>query len=154
MIRPILKYVAVIWSSLMKKDIHKLERIQRIVTKMFLELQELTYEERLKEMDLPSLKKRRERGDMITMYKLINGMETIDNDELLMMEPEDTRRTTGHSKKHRKGQCLKDKKRHSFPQRSIEAWNGLTEEIVAAKCVHNFKERLDKCRIGVGTTRD
>ena len=48
---------------------------------------------------------------MITVYKLINRMETIDDDELLMMESEDTRRTRGHSKKLRKGRCLKGKKR-------------------------------------------
>ena len=35
-----------------KKDIMKLERIQRVATKMELELKELTFEDRLKEIGL------------------------------------------------------------------------------------------------------
>ena len=34
------------------------------------ELEDLTYEERLKEMHLTTLKERRERGDLITIYKI------------------------------------------------------------------------------------
>ena len=53
----------------------KLERIQRIAIKMVPELKDLTYEERLKEMQLTALKERRERGDLITIYKLMNNLE-------------------------------------------------------------------------------
>ena len=48
MIHPRLEYAAVVRSSHAKKDIRKLERIQRVATKMVPELTELTYEERLK----------------------------------------------------------------------------------------------------------
>ena len=37
-----LEYAAVVWSSHAKKDIRKLERIQRVATKMVPELSELT----------------------------------------------------------------------------------------------------------------
>ena len=60
MIRPRLEYAAVVWSHA-KKDITKLERIQRIATKMVPELSELTYEDRLREMGLTTLQDRRER---------------------------------------------------------------------------------------------
>ena len=53
----------------------KLERVQRIATKMVPELKDPTYEERLKEMHLTTLKERRERGDLITIYKLMNNLE-------------------------------------------------------------------------------
>ena len=56
----------------------KLERLQRIATKMVPEMRELTYEERLKEIKLPTLEERRERGDLITIYKLVNGLEKTD----------------------------------------------------------------------------
>ena len=58
MIRPKLEYAEVIWSPLKKKHVLKLEKIQRIATKMVPELEDLTYEERLKEMHLTTLKKR------------------------------------------------------------------------------------------------
>ena len=67
MVHSKLEYAAVVWSPNAKKDKRKLERIQRVATKMVLELRELTYEDRLKEMGLPSLQDKRERGDLITI---------------------------------------------------------------------------------------
>ncbi|MPD00641.1 hypothetical protein E2C01_096126 [Portunus trituberculatus] len=52
MIHPKLEHAAV--------DIRRLERIQKIATKMVPELKDLTYEEQLKEMGLPTLQDRRE----------------------------------------------------------------------------------------------
>ena len=47
MIRPRLEYAAVVvWLPNMKKDVRKVERIQRVATKMVPELRELTYEAR------------------------------------------------------------------------------------------------------------
>ena len=56
MIRPKLEYAEVIWFPHKKKDVLKLERIQRIATRMVPDLQDLTYEERLKEIKLTTLK--------------------------------------------------------------------------------------------------
>ena len=60
MIRLKLEYSEVIWSLHKKKHVLKFERIQRIATKMVPDLEDLTYEERLKEMHLTTLKERRE----------------------------------------------------------------------------------------------
>merc|ERR1712035_308533 len=61
MIRPRLEYAATVWSPHTKKNIRKLERIQRAATKMVPELRDLSYEERLGELGLPTLENRRER---------------------------------------------------------------------------------------------
>ena len=45
------------------------------------ELEDLTYEERLKEMQLTTL---RERGDLITIYKLMNNLEKTDRKDLIL----------------------------------------------------------------------
>ena len=85
MIRPELEYVEVIWSTYKKKHVLKLERIQRIATKMVQELEGLPQEERLKEMHLITLKERRERGDLIiTIYKLMNNLEETDREDLIL----------------------------------------------------------------------
>ena len=47
MIRPKLEYAEVLWSPHKKKNLLKLERIQRIATKVVPNLEDLTYEERL-----------------------------------------------------------------------------------------------------------
>ncbi|MPC68542.1 hypothetical protein E2C01_062744 [Portunus trituberculatus] len=36
-------------------------------------------------MELPTLKDRRERGDLIMMYKLVNHMEKIDRQDLISL---------------------------------------------------------------------
>ena len=56
MIRPKLEHAEVIWSPHKKEDVLKLERIQRIATKMVPELEDLTHEKRFKEMHLTTLK--------------------------------------------------------------------------------------------------
>ena len=151
MIRPRLEYAAVVWSPHMEKDIKKLERVQRVATKMVPELRDLTYEERLKEMELPTLQVRRERGDLIMMYKVVNGMEKIDRPDLVVGLGEQSRQTRGHSKRVRKSQSLRDIRKYSFPHRSVDVWNSLSEEVVLAANIHTFKERLDKYRYGDGT---
>ena len=56
-------------------------------------------------MGLPALQDRRERGDLITMYKIVNGIEKIDKEDLVLGTEED-RRTRGHVKKLRTRQCV------------------------------------------------
>ena len=73
MVQPRLEYAAVVWSPHMKNDIRKLERIQRMATKMVPELRDLEYEHRLKEMGLLMLQDRRERGDLIMTFKIVKG---------------------------------------------------------------------------------
>ena len=80
-----------------KEDIRKLERIQRAATKIVPELRELTYEDRFKEMGLPTLQDRRERGDLIILYKIVNVIEKLDNQNQVMME-EETTQMRGHSR--------------------------------------------------------
>ena len=62
----------------------KLERIQRIATKVVPELEDFTYEERLKEIQLITLKEGRERGDLIIIYKLMNNLEETDRKDIIL----------------------------------------------------------------------
>ena len=54
---------------------HELERIQRAVTKLLPSLSELSYEERLQILGLTTLERRRERGDLIAVYRVIKTQE-------------------------------------------------------------------------------
>ena len=64
MIHPRMEYAAVVWSPNVKKDLRKLERTQRVATKVVPELRELIYEERLKEMGQSTLLDRRKRKEI------------------------------------------------------------------------------------------
>ena len=81
-----------------KKPVLELERIQRIATKMVPELEDLTYEERLKEMHPTILKERRERGDLITIYKLMYNLEETDRKDIILRRKRKDRNLRGQEK--------------------------------------------------------
>ena len=59
LIRPILDYGNIVWFPMLKKDIRVVENVQRRLTRLLPELSDLSYEERLKKLNLTTLHYRR-----------------------------------------------------------------------------------------------
>ena len=68
MVRSHLESAVCVWYPYKIKDIIQIENVQRRATKMIPEIRNMTYEEKLKQLNLPMLEYTRQRGDMIQMF--------------------------------------------------------------------------------------
>ena len=100
-------------------------------------LKDKPYSERLKFLKLPSLEHRRQRGDMIEVYKYLSGLNKTDR---LMLKPRNGRDTRGHSRKLAKERSSKEVRRGSFSQSVVTVWNELPEHVVTAPTVNRHWE--------------
>jgi len=103
-------------------------------------LEHLSYEERLRELGLFSLEKRRLRGHHRNASKYVQGGCQEDGARLFSVVPRDKTRGSGHKLKQRK---LQLNMRKNFPLRVTEHWNRLPREVVESPSLEIFKPRLD-----------
>ena len=62
LVRPILEYGNAVWCPFLRKHINHIEDVQRRFTKRIAGFKDKSYEQRLRELRLPSLEYRRVRG--------------------------------------------------------------------------------------------
>ncbi|KAI8504383.1 hypothetical protein Bbelb_175010 [Branchiostoma belcheri] len=147
LVRPHLEYATVIWCPRTKRDRDSVERVQRRATKLVESVSHLSYPQRLQALQLPTLHFRRQRTDVIQLYKITHGYDKlrVGNSCSIcrgtMFEPSLSTTTRGHSfkyqvqKSHGTRKCF-------FSSRVTRVWNSLSQEAVSSKSVNEFKNHI------------
>ena len=87
-VRPHLDFEIQAWRPLQRGDIDGLERVQQKMVSAVTELQGLNYEDKLTELNMVTLKTRREWLDMVQTYKIVRE---VDKNHWFTLRPEDGR---------------------------------------------------------------
>ena len=151
LVRPHLEFAVSVWNPHLVKHINKLEKIQHRATKLPPNLRKRSYDYRLKEFGLTSLEVRRERGDLIQFYKIINQIDhvklineircpkTDENTKIPLMNLRDKEKYF-----YREGTKASTVRENFLVNRIIPSWNKLRPEIKNAKTLNSFKAGLDR----------
>ena len=140
LVRPHLEYCCPAWSPFYKKDKEKLERVQHRFTRFFNTLKTMSYECRLKCLSLWSLEERRNRADLLEVFKMSHGLSSIPLESLFTLEKDP--RTRDHSLKLKKQQSRTDLRHHFFSNRVVNRWNKLPSEAVEVTYTKCIQEHL------------
>ena len=139
-VRPHLEYANVIWHPLLKGQSIRIEKIQRRATKMIPKLKDMTYQERLKELKLPSIKYRQLRGDLIQTFKIIHNIDNVKCDDFFTINSNNTRNSDLKLYKERARTNIRS---NFLTYRINNLWNSLSTSTKTSKTVNTFKNSID-----------
>ena len=131
-----------VWSNGLKKHLTKIENVQRKFTKHVKGLHDLSYENRLKKLNLPSLEYRQARGDLIQVFKIVrNYYDYLSTKSIFKMK--NNSRLRGHEYKICKQAINKSKYHNFFSNRIINIWNNLSHDVVNSNSINELKNKFD-----------
>ena len=147
LILPRIEYCSPLWAPYKRKDLEKIEGIQRTFTSKINGLSNLRYHDRLKELNMYSIQRRFERFIIICVWKIIEGKTVNMNNQI---------RTTYNARSGRKcfvplpklggGLAMQTKLYNSFAIRGPRLFNRMPPEIrnFSNSSTLRFKRLLDK----------
>ena len=139
-IRPLLEFSSPVWNTGFVGDSKLLESVLRRWTKKVWGMEHLSYADRLRGLNLYSVKGRLLRADLIKCFKIFNRLSPISPTDLF--EPSPVVHTRGHRYKIFRPRASLESRRRFFSVRCVDAWNSLPDDLVVCGSVAAFKSGL------------
>ena len=141
-IRPIIEYCSCLWGTGYRGDLQLLQSVQRKWTKHISSVNSLEYADRLRTLNLFSVKGRPLRADLIQCWRIFQGMSCIAASDKFLLTPHWGTRV----------QCYKfffadnpDWCEEVLLQvRCVPVWNSLPQHVVSAPSLPCFKKLLEQ----------
>ena len=141
-VRPHFEYAQVVWSPELCKHANIIEGVQRRATRIVSIYRNLPYEERLRFIDIPTLKIRRQIGDMVEVYKHLHVYDKSSTSNKFVPRVRPSRKHNFELQRIFANDGLRGFQKNSFYYRSIGPWNKLPSSVVDSPSVATFKKRL------------
>ena len=139
-VRPHLEFAVAAWAPWTQEDIQCLEAVQQRAVRAISGLRASTYEDKLKELRMPSLQERRNEVDMVQTYKIVMGVDAV-NSEQWFQRADSRRPTRNNVVRHNlvPNRSHHEYRRQFFSSRVVDRWNNLPTEVREASTVSLFK---------------
>ena len=144
LIRPHLEYCVQLWNPVPEHGswslILELEGVQRRFTRLIDEIGTLPYSERLASLNLTTLAERRIRGDLIEVFKALNGFSSLGS--IFNISRSGLKLISGEVKRTSSAK-VKTLHKHFLTERVVMVWNMLPFEVKSSLTVKDFKINLE-----------
>ena len=141
-----LEYCVQAWCPWTVADVSLMESVQMRAVRMVSGLVSTNYEERLRELDILLLRDRRERGDMIEVWKILHGVEGIKRERIFSLASENSDRNTRQSTDPLhilKPAARLEVRKNFFSVRVCDKWNNPPLQIRLSVTQNSFKNNYD-----------
>ena len=154
-IRPKLEFAVAAWCPWTENDISIMEKVQKRLVRALSDARGDTYEEKLRDAGLTTLKERRIRGDAIETFKTLKGINNVEKEGWFVVVSDPARATRANTEvtaegERRRENVLKEEsarleiRRNWFNVRAAREWNDIPEVVRTVKTKNAFKTAYDK----------
>ena len=143
-VRPHLEFAIQAWAPWQQGDINLIEDVQRRMVRQVTGLQGRTYEERLDELGMVTLEKRRRAQDLVQAHKILHEVDDVDSRTWFERPDQNQHRTrTAEWGLRQSGHPPRlELRKNFFSQRVVTEWNNLPGPMRSTKSLNEFKSSL------------